>query len=58
MQVPVELVSKEKYDAWLQGQDPRTQQLLAFKVRRVAFGPASIPNINVHDLRRSFVFLC
>lgn len=28
----MELVSKDKFEAWLQMQDPRTQQLLAFKV--------------------------
>lgn len=31
--MPIELVSKEKFEAWLQKQDPRTQALMAFKVR-------------------------
>lgn len=34
VQVPIELVSKEKFEAWLQQQDPRTQALMAFKVWR------------------------
>lgn len=32
-QVPIELVSKDKFEGWLQAQDPRTQALMAFKVR-------------------------